>query len=430
MDFQPGTSIALAGLAGAIGTVEVHLNEMVAMYGGFGDGGVVNEPRMILDVKDSSGTSIWNDTAPHSHKVWSPQAAWLMANILEGNTNPQDNIIWGPRFRLDNGPGGAYRPAGLKTGTTNDVRDLSAYGLLAKPRDPKQPAIALGVWMGNSNHTPPLLGNAVIFASDGPGEVWHAWMREYMKGKPVTDFERPKGLVQATIDAFSGGKPGPWTRQTVNEWFINGTQPGGQDAVDQAGALYTQICGNWMVDPAQAENPGAPSTWLAADTNWARRAMRGPGIGGPDGTRTAYFWGRNSWGGPVTDGTNCSAPPTPTPGPGDSPSPGTTPPDRTPRPTLPQPTPVPTCRNATHPHGCQGGNPRPPAADAATPHAAGRAAGNQHRDAARQWPVDGSPAPLPASELPVGLTDRSCRHRGTRSRPPAPQLRRRRSRGH
>jgi membrane peptidoglycan carboxypeptidase len=419
LDFAPGTSIARAGLAGAIGTVEVHLNQLVSMYGGFGNGGVVNEPRMILDVQDSDGNSIWNDTAPHSHNVWSPQAAWLMANILEGNTNPQDNSIWGPRFRLDNGPNGAYRPAGLKTGTTNDVRDVSAYGLLAKPTDDSQPAIALGVWMGNSDHTPPNNSNAVIFASDGPGELWHSWMREFMKGKPVTDFERPKGLVQATIDSYSGGKPGPWTRGTVDEWFINGTQPGGQDAVDPAGVLYTQICGQWMVDPAQAENKGAPSTWIAADTNWARRAMRGPGIGGPDGTRTAYFFhDRTSWGGPITDGTNCSAP-TPTPGGTSTPGNGTPPPDATPTPDQTQgPTPVPTCRNSTHPHGCVGGNDQatrpplitpPPAAAAAG--AADAVPGDEAEPATATADADTfgvivkavAPAAPPSHPLPIGI---------------------------
>ncbi len=404
LTFQPGTSISLAGLAGAIGTVEVHLDDMVAMYGGFGNGGVVNSPRMILDVLDSNGTSIWNDTAPHSHKVWSPQAAWLMANILEGNTNPQDNIVWGPRFRLDNGPGGSYRPAGLKTGTTNDVKDLSAYGLLAKPKNPSQPAIALGVWMGNSNHTPPLLGNAVIFASDGPGEVWHAWMSEYMKGKPVTDFERPKGLVSATIDAFSGGAPGPWTKATTSEWFINGTQPGGPDAVDTAGALYTNMCGTWMVNPVQADNKDAGPTWIAADKDWARRAQRGPGVGGSNGTRTAYFWLRNSWGGPVTDGTSCSAAPSPTPSGGATPPSGATPtptaPVRTPRPPrpTPTPTPVPTCRVGglpDHPHGCA----TPPPAAAVDVASAPDAPNGIYGFVARAPALPHAPEP----KLPVGL---------------------------
>lgn len=380
LKYLQGTSIALAGLAGAIGTVEIHLKDLVAMYGAFGNGGIVNEPRMILDVLDASGNSIWNDTAPHSHKVWSAQAAWQMASILEGNTNPQDNLIWGPRFRLDNGPNGAYRPAGLKTGTTNDVRDISAYGMLAKPKNPNEPAIALGVWMGNSDHEPPTLGNAVIFAADGPGEVWHSWMREYMRGKPVADFERPKGMVQATIDAFSGGRPGPWTRATVNEWFINGTQPGGADAVDQAGLIYSTVCGGWSVDVAQAENRGHPE-WLTWARDWSRRALRGPGVGGVNGTRTAYFWGRSSWGGPITDGTNCSAPPTPSPtnaatAPPGGPTPSTTP-RRTPRPqatgTPGPPTPAPTCRRPNRPRGCHGGNDQTPAPTAPPAAAAGAA---------------------------------------------------------
>ena len=148
-------SLELAGLAGAIGTVEVRQMDLVATFGAFGNGGVVTEPRMILSVADSNGNSVYQAGDPIKRRVWSPQAAWLMANILEGNTNPPVNLDWGPRFQINNGPGGAYRPAALKTGTTNDVRDMSAYGFLPKPNDPNQPAIALGVWMGNSNHTPP-----------------------------------------------------------------------------------------------------------------------------------------------------------------------------------------------------------------------------------------------------------------------------------
>jgi membrane peptidoglycan carboxypeptidase len=361
LNFKPGFTIHGAGLAGAIGTVEVHLEELVAVYGAFGNAGVVNQPRLIADIKDSSGTSIYTAGEPIARKVWSPQAAWLMADILAGNTNPKDNSIWGPRFRLDNGPSGAYRPAGLKTGTTNGVEDISAYGLLAKPKNPKEPAIALGVWMGNSDQSPPTLGNQLVFASDGPGEVWHSFMREYMNGKPVADFERPKGLVQQTIDAFSGGAPGPWTRNTTKEWFINGTQPDGTNPVDQPGILYTAACGTWMVDPVKAENPGHP-TWEAATRDWARRAQRGVGVAGPYGTRTAYFWGQGSWGGPITVGGSCAPAPTPTPTPDVNPTPppqvtpepGATP-RRTPRPrptVKPEPTPAPTCRPNGNPPGC------------------------------------------------------------------------------
>jgi membrane peptidoglycan carboxypeptidase len=216
------------------------------------------------------------------------------------------------------------------------------------------------VWMGNSNHTPPAGGTAAIFSSDGPGEVWHTFLRDYMRGKPTAEFERPsKGLVQQTTDAFSGGRPGPWTRSTVSEWYIQGTEPNSQNPVDPPGLLYAKACGGYAVDPTQVENPGAPSTWLAADRDWARRAASGPGVAsGRFGTRTAYLIGQNSWGGPVTASGTCTAPspkpgqsgsPAPSPRasgrPHPNPSPIATPrPGHTPRPTLkPKPTPkVPT----------------------------------------------------------------------------------------
>jgi membrane peptidoglycan carboxypeptidase len=326
-----------AGLAGAIGTVEIHQIELVATYGAFGNGGIVTEPRMILSVTDSNDNAIYKAGSPVKHPAWSAQAAWLMANILEGNTNPKDNFEWGPRFQLNNGPGGSYRPAALKTGTTNDVRDMSAYGLLPKPKDPSKPAIALGVWMGNSNHTPPTSGTAAIFSADGPGEVWHSFLRDYMRGKPVAEFERPsKGLVQETTDAFSGGRPGPWTRDTVREWYIQGTEPDSRNPVDPPGLLYTRECGTYYVDPVQVENQGAPQSWLEADKDWARRAARGQGAASSRfGTRTSFLIGQGSWGGPIIPSGGCAAP-TPPPTPIGAPTP-------TPRPSVrPKPTPTPT----------------------------------------------------------------------------------------
>ncbi len=201
--------------------------------------------------------------------------------------------------------------------------------------------------MGNSNHSPPRSGTAAIFSLDGPAKVWHAFLRDYMAGKPVTDFQRPsKGLVYQSIDNFSGGRPGPWTKQTVGEWFIAGTEPTSSNPVDPPGLIYTKQCGGYYVDPTKAEVPGAPATWLAADRNWAARAARGPGVGGAYGTSTAYFFLQSSWGGPIYAGT-CATPspsggPTGSPGPSKPPKPSPTPavtphPTRPPRPT---PTPV------------------------------------------------------------------------------------------
>jgi membrane peptidoglycan carboxypeptidase len=200
--------------------------------------------------------------------------------------------------------------------------------------------VALGVWMGNSDHSAPTLGNAQIFATDGPGMVWHSFLREYMNNKPVAQFDPPpKGIVQKTIDAFSGGVPGPWTKDTTVEYFISGTEPGTKNAVDPPHLIYVQECGGWMVDPVRAENPGAPSTWKAADRDWAARAQKGQYVYGRWHTGTAYFWGRNSWGGPVVSGPCTAASPSPGASGGPTASPGVTPkPGHTPKPT-PEPTP-------------------------------------------------------------------------------------------
>lgn len=328
-----------AGLAGAIGTVEVRLIDLLAAYGGLGNGGVVNPPRYIRKVLDSSGKVIYESGKAPGKQIWSEQTAFIMADILKGNTNPRDNSIWGPRFAITNGPGGTYRPAAMKTGTTNDNRDYSTYGFLAPPRKKKAVALAVGVWMGNSDHSPPNLSR-LLFASDGPAQVWKAFIREYTKGQPVADFKPPgKGLVRETIDAYSGGKPGSWTRQTTTEWFLTGTQPSRKDAIDRPGLIYSDGC----VDPLKAENPGAPSTWKNAVRDWMSRARRGAYVRGRWGTRTAYFWGRSSWGGYIASPEGGCAPPPPE---------KTKPPKGQPTPTPGAP--APTCRpgSTTKPPGC------------------------------------------------------------------------------
>jgi peptidoglycan glycosyltransferase len=272
-------AIEWAGLAGAIGTVEVRLLELTAAYGALGDGGQVTEPRYIIRIADSRGRTVWTADKPAKRRVWSPQAAWLTANILSGNSDPRQNPYWGKEFQILNGPGGRRRIMALKTGTTNGVKDVSTYGFLPQPTARKATALAVGVWMGNSNHRSPVFRSLEIFATDSAGKLWKSFMRDYTNGWPVVDFRRPKGVVQASIDAYSGGRPGSWTRAgSKREWFISGTQPGSKGAVDKNALLYTKRCGAWVVDLTKADQ-GMPSSWAS----WVRGYMRRhpSGRGGP-----------------------------------------------------------------------------------------------------------------------------------------------------
>jgi hypothetical protein len=150
--------------------------------------------------------------------------------------------------------------------------------------------------MGNSDHSNPTSATpATSLTAAAP--LWHAFVRDYTSRWPVARFVPPQGVVRATIDAWSGGAPGPWTRQTAEAWFIAGTQPGAGRQIDPNGLLYTSGCSGWGVNVVQAEL--GPASWDADDAGWMDRARQGTGVTGPYDTKTAFFWGRSSWGGPI-----------------------------------------------------------------------------------------------------------------------------------
>ena len=136
--------------------------------------------------------------------------AYLTHWILEGNTNPASNVLWGSRAELFD-QNGQRRHAGFKTGTTNDFRDVSGFGYVPG-------SLVTGVWMGNNNQEP--LSNALgqgLFSADGPLYLWHDFMEialnrqwDWNGRKPVpqTDFAQPAGVTMETVCKFSGMRPG------------------------------------------------------------------------------------------------------------------------------------------------------------------------------------------------------------------------------
>ncbi len=292
--FGGRTAFLQSGLAGALGTVEVRPLDLTAAYGTIANGGVHIPPRMILDVRTADGQIVWQAPQPAGSQAISPAAAYLVTDILQGNTDPAQNDIWAEKLALTGPNGKKRRPAAAKTGTTNDARDLGTYGFLPPTKDGL--GLVVGVWLGNSDHSFPRSRKpATSLTAAAP--LWRAFMRDYTRKWPITTFKRPKDVVRIKIDAWSGGRPGAWTRDTTAEWFIRGTQPGSRKAIDKDGLLYRIGCGGWRVDPLQAES--GPAAWRVDVEDWLRRARRGIGVVGRHDSATAYFWGEGSWGGPL-----------------------------------------------------------------------------------------------------------------------------------
>ena len=91
-------------------------------------------------------------------------------------------------------PDGQRRPAGFKTGTTNDFRDVSGFGYVPG-------SLVTGVWMGNNNQEP--LSNEIsggLFSADGPLFLWQEFMQLALNNPwdwngqapvPQTSFDQP-----------------------------------------------------------------------------------------------------------------------------------------------------------------------------------------------------------------------------------------------
>ena len=324
------------GASIAIGTVEVHFIDLIGAYGAIANSGKLMPRTTLLSVTEPNGKVDWPPATglPPGRQAVSPQAAFIMQDILASNTDPKANPFWSIRAIYS---GKVRRPAALKTGTSTNEIDLAAMGFLPPPKDPKAEALAVGAWMGNSDNSIPPHGSVAL---ETAASLWQSFLEDAVKGTPVATFAKPPaGVVQASVDAYSGMLPGPYTTKTVKEYFIDGTVPKQVDntkvgvSIDsatgllwQAGCLGPEVTKGFL-DFSNVE-PGHPS-WVSYTRNWVARAMHGAGVrGGPKHTPTDYFHFGHvypfgaTWGAKFPPTKTCPiGGPTPTPPPSGSPPP-------------------------------------------------------------------------------------------------------------
>src|SRR5436189_127256 len=173
-------------------------------------------PTYILKVEDSRGNLVWEHKDYEQKRALDAGIAWIMTDILKDTTQPSKDFIFGAWTNIG-------RPAALKTGTTDNLKDVYSVGYV--------PTLVTGVWMGNSNGEKM---STVDFASaTGPGQLWRDYMKEALADTPATDWPRPANVVSGTVVSAPGALGGygsglaPSARSpfSMSVWFIKGTGP-------------------------------------------------------------------------------------------------------------------------------------------------------------------------------------------------------------
>jgi penicillin-binding protein 1A len=151
-----------------LGAVDLTPMEMAGAFATFANSGWQSDTTFIVQVTDSSGNVLLDNT-PKPKLVLDAWAAASLNNTLKGV------ISQGTATAAQIG-----RPAAGKTGTTSSERDLWFVGYV--------PQLATAVWVGHDNYTPLSYG-----ATGGTkvAPIWRDFMSQALEGVPVEDFRPP-----------------------------------------------------------------------------------------------------------------------------------------------------------------------------------------------------------------------------------------------
>jgi membrane peptidoglycan carboxypeptidase len=329
------------GLTLTLGSVPVNLTQATQAYEMFAAQGTIHPATAIREIRDRNGRLIYSLDAdgPQALTPVTPAEAYLTHWILEGNTDPKRNIYWGRPSELSTIYGqptsGTRRHAGVKTGTTNDFKDITTFGYIPN-------SIVTGIWMGNNNQAP-MADN--VFAATGPLYLWHdfmdlainkGWDWNNHKKVPTSDFSKPQGVTMDSVCRWTGLAPSSSCNRTIETPFLDGTQPAADDSwMNGCLDLVKYVTGQ-----------GRPAAWAAAAKVFEDRVVNGQ-WGSKGNTKNptdplkvqfpiAPIPGEHSF--PALCGTRVATPsPSPTPSASGQPGPGNCKPNHscTPAPSLP-----------------------------------------------------------------------------------------------
>lgn len=221
------------GLSLTLGGGEVTLLDMTYAFSVFADGGVMAgiprseenrrpgyrelDPVPLLRVEDRNGKVIWEYTAPAAQQVVDPKLNYLLVNVISDNVARLAAFGYNNALELADG-----RPAGVKTGTTNNYWDAWTVGFT--------PQLVTGVWVGNADNSP----MKRVAGANGAAPIWNKVMATALEGEPIEEFARPPGIKDVVVCSVSGKLPTEHCPNQVHEIFIEGNEPTTHCDVHQA----------------------------------------------------------------------------------------------------------------------------------------------------------------------------------------------------
>lgn len=162
------------GLTLVLGGGEVKLLEMVGAYGTFANEGVRNELQTILRIEDSAG-NVLEETKPDPKPVLDKEIARQISDILS------DNVARTPLFGANSAVHFPGRDVAVKTGTTNDKRDVWILGYT--------PNLVVGAWAGNNDNSSMSEISGLVITP-----LWREFMDAALPSIPTRVFTEPEKL--------------------------------------------------------------------------------------------------------------------------------------------------------------------------------------------------------------------------------------------
>lgn len=214
-----GLPLSIGGLTTGISPLE-----MAGAYSAIANDGTYITPTFYTKVVDSNGNTVLTPKQEKT-KVLSEQNAYITRSIVE------EPVKSGGTATYCAIPG---METCAKTGSTDEYYDRWLCGMT--------PYYTAACWFGYDN-------NETVKASGNPaGNIWAAVMKNVHKDLPNKDFNKPSGIVTATVCKTTGCIATSSCTDTYTEIFTQDNMPtkceghGSQEICQESGKIANEYC--------------------------------------------------------------------------------------------------------------------------------------------------------------------------------------------